>query len=305
MASGASERPVVLRRLGIVKDENDTAFLQPPPAPVDVAEDGLESFGSETQSRLSLKAVGGRIASALAVAARNPWVAVAIVTVVSLMATVLVITVLLGSQEPPVTAAANTAASSNSAAPDADVNPVPGTGTTKAKPAAAVAPVTPVAARPSAPRTAPASARSTQSIVARGGSKPLGTETLRRPEVRSSVAPPAAPETVIAGAASTPAQDVPLVDDRIYSAEDSDVVPPRTSETLPGPTISSWTTRTNVVELIVSNDGTVERARFVGAPQRMPDVLALSRAKVWKFTPAMKDGHPVRYRLLLKWEVNP
>jgi hypothetical protein len=302
MASGASERPVVLRRLGIVKDENDTAFLQPPPAPVDVAEDGLESFGSETQSRLSLKAVGGRIASAIAVAGRNPWVAVAIVAVVSLMATVLVITVLFGSPEPPVTAAANTAASSNSAAAADDVNPLSGTATIKAKAASAVAPV---AARPSAARTAPASARSTQSVVARSGSKPLGTETLRRPEVRSSVAAPVAPETVIAGAASSPAQDVPLVDDRIYSAEDSDVVPPRTSETLPGPTISSWTTRTNVVELIVSNDGTVERARFVGAPQRMPDVLALSRAKVWKFTPAMKDGRPVRYRLLLKWEVNP
>jgi hypothetical protein len=37
----------------------------------------------------------------------------------------------------------------------------------------------------------------------------------------------------------------------------------------------------------------------------MPDIQALSVAKEWKFTPAMKDGRPVRYRLLLTWEVNP
>jgi hypothetical protein len=37
----------------------------------------------------------------------------------------------------------------------------------------------------------------------------------------------------------------------------------------------------------------------------MPDMMLLSRAKLWKFGPAMKDGHPVRYRLVLKWEVNP
>jgi hypothetical protein len=44
---------------------------------------------------------------------------------------------------------------------------------------------------------------------------------------------------------------------------------------------------------------------MVRVPQRMPDTFVLSRAKVWKFTPAMKDGRPVRYRLLLTWEVNP
>jgi hypothetical protein len=45
--------------------------------------------------------------------------------------------------------------------------------------------------------------------------------------------------------------------------------------------------------------------RLVTPPQRMPDILWLSRAKVWKFTPAVKEGRAVRYRLLLTWEVNP
>jgi hypothetical protein len=59
------------------------------------------------------------------------------------------------------------------------------------------------------------------------------------------------------------------------------------------------------MEVIVSDTGGVERVRLLTPPQRMPDVLVLSRAKVWKFTPAMKDGRPVRYRLVLTWEVNP
>ena len=96
-----------------------------------------------------------------------------------------------------------------------------------------------------------------------------------------------------------------VVDDTIYSAEDRDVIPPQTDEKLPGPAISAWTTRTNAMEVIVSQTGAVERVRLVTPPQRMPDMFALSRAKVWMFRPAMKDGRPVRYRLLLTWEVNP
>ena len=301
MASGAPERPVVLRRLGIVKEESDTGFLQSPAAPVEIAEDALESFRSESGPGF-FNRVADRAGAFLAFVSRKPWVAIAALSVVLFVATLLLTNVLFGPAEPPITAAADTTASPTSDAPAPDVNPLPGAAAAIAKPASAIAPVAP---RRSAARTAPVAARPPQSVVARGGSRPVGTETLRRPETRSSVAPPVVPETVTASAASAPAQNIPLVDDRIYSAADTDVVPPRTSETLPGPTISAWTTRTNVVELLVSDDGTVERARFVTPPQRMPDVLALSRAKVWKFTPAMKDGRPVRYRLLLKWEVNP
>lgn len=97
-----------------------------------------------------------------------------------------------------------------------------------------------------------------------------------------------------------------VVDDTLYSKDDADVQPPRLlSADLPAATIGGWTTRTNVIEVVVSENGSVERARFVATPQRMPDMLVLSRAKVWTFAPAMKEGRPVRYRLLLTWEVNP
>jgi hypothetical protein len=121
----------------------------------------------------------------------------------------------------------------------------------------------------------------------------LQAEGLDAPAETTTVDPPAAPTSVA------------VADDTIYSEQDRDVVPPYTSEALPGPTISSWTTRTNAMEVIVSETGAVERVRMVRAPQRMPDTFVLGRAKVWKFTPAIKDGRPVRYRLLLTWEVNP
>jgi hypothetical protein len=33
--------------------------------------------------------------------------------------------------------------------------------------------------------------------------------------------------------------------------------------------------------------------------------MLLSRAKLWKFSPAIRDGRPVRYRLVVTWLVNP
>ena len=110
----------------------------------------------------------------------------------------------------------------------------------------------------------------------------------------------------LAGAAALDETAAAAPDTAIYSEADRDVRPPAVlSSELPRPTFSEWTTRTNVMELIVSETGAVERARLLEAPQRMPDMMLLSRAKLWKFGPAMKDGHPVRYRLILKWEVNP
>jgi hypothetical protein len=115
---------------------------------------------------------------------------------------------------------------------------------------------------------------------------------------------------VAESAPEVPTSSGDIVDDvkdrTIYSAADRDVQPPRILfNNLPGPAISAWTTRTNEMELIVSDSGTVERVRLMTPPQRMPDTFELTVAKVWKFAPAMKDGRPVRYRLVLTWEVNP
>ena len=110
----------------------------------------------------------------------------------------------------------------------------------------------------------------------------------------------------VADAAGVDEPTAAVPDATIYSEADRDVRPPAMlSSELPPPTFSGWTTRPNVMELIVSETGAVEHARLLTPPQRMPDMMLLSRAKLWKFGPAMKDGHPVRYRLVVRWEVNP
>ena len=92
----------------------------------------------------------------------------------------------------------------------------------------------------------------------------------------------------------------------IYSAQDVDVRPPQMLEAdLPRPAVTNWPTIKNSMELVVAEDGSVERVKWLTSRERMPDVMLLSRAKLWRFSPALRDGRPVRYRLIVNWEVNP
>jgi hypothetical protein len=291
MASGVPERPVVLRRLGIIKNETDSELLPPLATPVATTEDSLESFGTEAAPGF-FTVVTGRAAALLAATARKPWILIVGFSVILFAVAVLAINALFGPAEPPVAASAAAASESEAAA------------TPQTSPATTVRskPLRPATAKPAAGRTA--SVRRDESITPAGPSRTPAAETARRAESRSSVAPPVADEEIAPSAAAAPVAAA-VVDDRIYSVEDADVIPPKTTERLPDPTFSAWTTRTNAMEVIVSDTGAVEHVRLVGAPQRMPDILVLSRAKMWKFTPALKDGRPVRYRLRLTWEVNP
>jgi hypothetical protein len=136
-----------------------------------------------------------------------------------------------------------------------------------------------------------------------GDQSALTTPTTATAIARAAAQSPARPiETV-------PAPEPPTAmssDLTIYSDEDRSVQPPTMlSPELPRPTFEGWATESNAIELIIAENGTVERVRFLTPLQRMPDMMILSRAKVWKFEPAEKDGRPVRYRLVLKWDVNP
>ena len=300
------ERPVVLRRLGIIKDSNDP-FLQESRAPRDAAQDALELFATEAESapRLerSLTAIQSRAAASVGFVRKNPVVAVIAVSAFCVVVGIWAISRLVGSDVPsvqsasPVTAAADS--STAPAAPAASTEASASAPTIPAKPAVALnAARTGTATVVRSQQLARDSVRGATTAIARPAATPQPLAPL------GAGAPAAMPETPAAApAASEPA--VAVVDDTIYSAADRDVIPPQTEERLPGPTISSWTTRSNAMEVIVSQTGAVERVRLVTPPQRMPDMFVLSRAKVWMFKPAMKDGHPVRYRLLLTWEVNP
>ena len=92
----------------------------------------------------------------------------------------------------------------------------------------------------------------------------------------------------------------------IYSGNDPGVeAPTLRSADIPEFVISGFPTRTNWVEVIISSKGDVETVKMVGPPQRLPDIMLLSRVKEWAFAPATKDGRAVRYRLTLSWNVTP
>ena len=302
------ERPVVLRRLGIIKDSND-GFLQESRAQRDSPQDALELFATEAESAPRVErwvtAIRSRAASSVGVVRRNAVVVVMAVSAVSVVLGIWAISQLVASgassarTEPTVAADADSSAASTSSA--ADPTEVSASArTTRAKSSTAA----------SAGRTGTASIARSQQVArstVRGATAAIARPAVNPPQLdRAGAAAPIA-TTTEAPAAAPPASQATaaVVDDTIYSAADRDVIPPQTEERLPGPTISSWTTRTNAMEVIVSQTGAVERVRLVTPPQRMPDMFALSRAKVWMFKPAMKDGRPVRYRLLLTWEVNP
>jgi hypothetical protein len=125
--------------------------------------------------------------------------------------------------------------------------------------------------------------------------------------------PPAAAATVTPDRAQAlPSTSIPQFSENqreastIYSQQNADVRPPQAVDVdLPRPAVIGWATIKNAMEVVVGEDGSVERVKWLGPLQRMPDVMLLSRAKLWKFAPAVKDGYPVRYRLVLTWEVNP
>ena len=126
------------------------------------------------------------------------------------------------------------------------------------------------------------------------------------PPAVGAIAPDGAPPLALSSTSIAPTTQNDEEASVVYSEQDRDVRPPQIIEAdLPRPAVASWATIKNAMELVVAGDGTVERVKWLGSPQRMPDVMLLSRAKVWKFAPASKDGHPVRYRLVLTWEVNP
>jgi hypothetical protein len=91
----------------------------------------------------------------------------------------------------------------------------------------------------------------------------------------------------------------------IYSNTDPDVEPPQLIEPSLPPPVMIGSLEMNTMELLISDRGEVESVRLVSPPKRMTDMMLLSGAKTWIFAPASRDGHAVRYRLLMSWPTTP
>lgn len=92
----------------------------------------------------------------------------------------------------------------------------------------------------------------------------------------------------------------------IYSSKDADVEPPLLLyPQIPANLMLAGENRLNIMELLISESGSVERVHLVAGPSRLPDVMLLSGAKAWRFKPASREGEAVRYRALVSWAGTP
>lgn len=91
----------------------------------------------------------------------------------------------------------------------------------------------------------------------------------------------------------------------VFDRHEVDVTPPlmqrvRLRTAFPPDPLSQATAQeTGLVEVVVSVSGTVESAKFVTRPLNVHETMLLSAVKTWRFRPAMRHGHAVRYRLTI------
>jgi hypothetical protein len=91
----------------------------------------------------------------------------------------------------------------------------------------------------------------------------------------------------------------------VYSTADADVQPPKIRSTdVPRTIGGGLPVRTESLELLVNAQGTVDRVSLRTPNPRMLDTMFLSRAKMWQFEPAQRDGVAVPYRLVMSWQVS-
>ena len=179
---------------------------------------------------------------------------------------------------------------------------------TETKPAATAKPAAP--ARPPAQRPSPARHADHPVVLA-----PAKETPSIAPEAIDPAPPPALPavsaseEEAVAAANPSPAAVVvpPVrIGSPIYSPDDPDVTPAvllTTKEA--GPVLRGMHSDMNTMELIVSELGRVEEVRLLTPAKRMTDMLLLSGAKTWRFSPAVRNGQPVRYRTMFSWPTVP
>jgi hypothetical protein len=116
----------------------------------------------------------------------------------------------------------------------------------------------------------------------------------------AGVQPDVTPASASAAILDASAEPLPAVDTRIYGPGDREVeapvaVRPHLPTTLPQGVKASQLSR---LEVVVAPDGLVESAKLLPGTGAfsVTEAMLVSAAKTWRFTPASKDGFPVRYR---------
>lgn len=161
---------------------------------------------------------------------------------------------------------------------------------TPAPAAQAAAPATPEKARPHARRNG--NGNGTGSKIAAAPLAPADGDT--KPATSVELLPMTEDVT-------TASED----DANVYTSTDSTVIPPVMVRPVlpkePPPGVPPH--QIGTIDVWVDENGDVEQVRLRSPANRYQERMLVSAAKMWKFRPAFKDGHPVRYRTRVRLTV--
>lgn len=129
-------------------------------------------------------------------------------------------------------------------------------------------------------------------------STPSTTASAAQPAMLPAAPPPVAP--LPAASASMPA---------VYTITDTDVTPPVVLDQALPPWIYGNRLKTGVfngmVDLIVDETGTVERAAVIESVWPPYDAALIEATRKWRYTPATKDGRPVKFKRVVAIRIDP
>jgi hypothetical protein len=134
-------------------------------------------------------------------------------------------------------------------------------------------------------------------------SRDLGASGVTRSAPASSTPPglspaPTTPHAEPADAAVRP---------EVFDATQRDVVPPAflDSGSIRPRATEARQPEAAALEVMVNERGTIDAVKAARSPRTLAESMQmmndLSAAKTWRFRPAMRDGHPVKYRLVVRF----
>jgi len=110
--------------------------------------------------------------------------------------------------------------------------------------------------------------------------------------------PPPPPPPPVQVAAPPPSPPAPP---RIYTAADSNVVPPGTiSQVLPSFPGQAAVPRAGMLDVVIDEAGTVESAVMRTSVTSTYDALVVAATNSWRFKPATVNGTPVKFRKIVQ-----
>jgi tetratricopeptide (TPR) repeat protein len=159
---------------------------------------------------------------------------------------------------------------------------------------------------PTSAAPAPSSAPATQVASSPPPPPVTSADAAKRPAPTTSPAATTVPNG--RNVVQRPALTVP--DSTIYSAQNSDVVPPVELQRAmprwsPINRLVAQSTYRGLIEIVVDERGAVEAAKMAKSVTPMYDDLLLQSSRSWRYTPAKKDGKSVRYRQVLEIVLRP